>query len=115
MIEPLLVFAGSPANRCDASASHDPEPLRHIWHHIQPKEAGGQTVSANLVQLCDSCHYTVHRIMWIMAQLAQGQVISDQQRYEYTRPPRRAQLKLAETGYDACRIAGTIPQIPNEG
>jgi HNH endonuclease len=115
MNEPLLVFAGSPANRCEASESHNPTPLRHVWHHIQPKEAGGQTVSANLVQLCDSCHYTVHRLMWIMAQLAQGEVISDQQQAAFLKPPRKAQLQLAATGYDACRVAGTIPKIPNEG
>lgn len=115
MNEPLLEFAGSPANRCDASASHTPHPVRFVWHHIQPKEAGGQTVSANLVQLCDSCHYTVHRLMWIMALIALQGPINDQQRALLSKPPRKAQLKLAADGYDACRIAGTIAQIPNEG
>ena len=115
MQEPLLVFAGSPANRCDASASHTPTPLRFVWHHIQPKEAGGQTVSANLVQVCDSCHYTIHRLMWIYRLIALQGPITGEQRDMITHPPRRAQLELAARGYDACRIAGTIAQIPNEG
>lgn len=42
---------------------HRPVPLRFVWHHIQPQEAGGQTVQQNLVQLCDSCHYSIHRII----------------------------------------------------
>lgn len=111
----LLEYAGSTANRCDASNSHTPTPLRYVWHHIQPQEAGGQTVTGNLVQLCDSCHYTIHRILWVMAQISLGKPVTDTQRGYITRPPRKAQLKLAQTGYNACQAAGTIAQIPNEG
>ena len=115
MQELLLEFAGSPANRCDASHTHTPTPLRFVWHHIQPQEAGGQTVSANLVQVCDSCHYTIHRLLWVYRLVALGLPVTDVQRGYITKPPRRAQLALASQGYEACRVAGTIPQIPNEG
>jgi hypothetical protein len=114
-METLLEFAGSPANRCDASATHTPVPLRFVWHHIQPQEAGGQTVSANLVQVCDSCHYTIHRLMWVMRLVALQLPVTDVQKAYITKPPRRAQLVLAGQGYEACRIAGTIDKIPNEG
>lgn len=92
------------AARCDASTTHNPVPLRFVWHHIQPHEAGGPTVPANLVQLCDSCHYSVHRLLWHVAQgLPVGPV------------PRKKQLQLAMQGYAACAGAGTVVLIPNEG
>jgi hypothetical protein len=92
------------AVKCEASTYHSPTPLRFVWHHVQPHEAGGLTVAANLVQLCDSCHYSVHRLMW---QLAQGQAPQA--------APRRAQLLLATKGYTLALNAGTVDKIPNEG
>jgi HNH endonuclease len=98
-----------PAAMCQASGSHDPLPLRFVWHHVQPAEAGGLTVASNLVQLCDSCHYSVHRLLWHLAQnelhgpVPLGPV------------PRRVQLALALTGFSKCMAAGTVAQIPNEG
>lgn len=92
------------ATECEGSGSHRPQPLRFVWHHIQPHECGGPTEPGNLVQLCDSCHYSVHRLLWHMARgLPLGPV------------PRRAQLDLARTGYLRCIAAGTISKIPNEG
>lgn len=111
----LLEFNQTRAARCDASASHDPAPLRFVWHHIQPQEAGGQTDSSNLVQLCDSCHYSIHRMLWAYRLIALGLPLTDAERAAITKPPRRAQLKLASQGYEACRVAGTISKIPNEG
>jgi hypothetical protein len=105
----LLTFQGVTASKCTASGSHDPTPLRFVWHHIQPKEAGGLTVVTNLAEICDSCHYTIHRLMWHLAQnqlappVALGPV------------PRKAQLALATQGFDKCMAAGTVAQIPNEG
>jgi hypothetical protein len=61
-------------------------------------------VSENLVALCDGCHYSIHRLLW---HLAQGQPIGF--------VPRQAQLALAQRGYTACVAAGTVAQIPNEG
>jgi hypothetical protein len=92
------------AATCQASKSHSPAPLRFVWHHIQPHEAGGPTEPANLAEVCDSCHYSIHRLLW---HLAKGQP---------TGPvPRAAQLKLAQQGYAACVTAGTVDRIPNEG
>jgi len=93
-----------PATTCQASGTHNPTPLRYVWHHCQPQQAGGATEAANLVELCDSCHYSVHRLLWHLAKgLPTGPV------------PRRAQLALARQGYAACVRAGTVAQIPNEG
>jgi len=115
-VNPLLTFNGFKATRCEASGTHNPVPLRYVWHHVQPQEAGGETVPENLVQVCDSCHYTIHRILWVMARIAQGKPgTSDEQREYITHPPRRAQLALASIGYERCLAAGTIAQIPNEG
>lgn len=92
------------ADHCQASGSHNPVPLRFVWHHIQPQEAGGKTVAANLAQCCDSCHMSIHRLMWHMANaLPLGPV------------PRAAQLELARQGYAACVAAGTVALIPDEG
>jgi hypothetical protein len=94
-----------PATLCQVTptASHRPVPLRFVWHHIQPQEAGGLTEQANLVQLCDSCHYTIHRLMWYMAH---GTVLPK---------VHRVQLQYAQKGFDACTAAGTVAKIPNEG
>jgi HNH endonuclease len=104
-VEALTEIPGiGKAARCTASRSHNPVPLRFVWHHIQPQEAGGATVPANLAELCDSCHYSIHRLMWNMArQLPLGPV------------PRAAQLAYAQQGYFACVAAGTAGQIPDEG
>ncbi len=111
----LLTVNGLPATTCEASSSHTPVPLRFVWHHIQPQEAGGPTEPGNLVQVCDSCHYTIHRIMWTMRLIALGDPVTAVQRGYIAHPPRKAQLKIAAQGYEACVTAGTLAQIPNEG
>ena len=98
------LYSLGPAVKCQGSKYHSPQPLRFIWHHIQPHEAGGPTEPANLAELCDSCHYSTHRLLWHLAQgLPTGPV------------PRKAQLELARQGYAACVRAGTVNLIPNEG
>ena len=93
-----------PATKCQASGTHTPFPLRFVWHHIQPHEAGGPTEAGNLVQVCDSCHYSIHRLLYHLArQMDLGPV------------PRKAQLTLAQLGFTRCTEAGTVAQIPNEG
>jgi len=94
-----------PATTCQVTTdtAHRPAVLRHVWHHIQPKEAGGLTEQANLAQVCDSCHYTIHRLMWYMAH---GTALPK---------AHRNQLKIAQQGYDLCVAAGTVNKIPNEG
>jgi len=92
------------ADHYQISRRHIPQPLRFVWHHIQPHEAGGATTAENLAQLCDSCHYSTHRLLW---HLARGEPLGI--------VPRRAQLELARQGYAACQAAGTVDRIPNEG
>jgi HNH endonuclease len=103
------------ATMCTASKVHSPVPLRFVWHHLQPLEAGGQTVAANLVEICDSCHYSIHRLLWYMRLLAEGTALSPAQADAFAHPPRRAQLAFATIGYQACVAAGTVASIPNEG
>lgn len=92
------------ATTCQVAKYHQPRPVRFVWHHIQPQEAGGQTVPENLVQLCDSCHYTVHHLLY--------------QLYKTGELPVEAPYKardLAREGYARCVAAGTQAKIPNEG
>lgn len=92
------------ASRCEVTIYHRPKPLRFVWHHIVPEAYGGKTEPGNLVQTCDNDHYSVHRIMWL---LANGGI-----------PPgmgSRAQRSLAERGYQAAVAAGTADRIPREG
>jgi hypothetical protein len=84
--------------------SHRPVPLRFVWHHVQPLEAGGPNIPANQVEICDSCHYSIHRLMWCLA----GHEVLP---LKFN----KAQMKIATTGYDACVAAGTVGQIPDEG
>lgn len=103
------------ATTCTASGSHSPTPLRYIWHHIQPLEAGGRTVPGNLVSLDDSCHYTIHRLLWLMRCLALGVPITADEQAMLDHPPRRAQYTFAALGFGACQAAGTVQLIPDEG
>jgi hypothetical protein len=83
---------------------HHPAATRYVTHHIQPQVTGGLSVPANQAVLCDNCHYTVHMLLWHLAQKID--------------PPAkgtRAQRALAQRGYDACVLAGTVHKIPNEG
>lgn len=104
MIAQVELAGFGKATQCVASGSHNPVPLRYVWHHVQPHEAGGATVTENLVQVCDSCHYSIHRLLW---HLSKGELPGF--------VPRLAQLSLALKGYAACKAAGTVSQIPNEG
>ena len=77
--------------------------MRYVLHHIQPQVCGGLTTPGNTVGLCDSCHYSVHVLLW---HLSQG-----------TTPPSpgtRKQRAFAQQGYAACKAAGTVARIPKE-
>lgn len=100
---------------CQASGSHSPVPVRFVWHHIQPQEAGGLTVPENLAHVCDNCHYTIHRIMWVLRCQKLGAAVPDGWETLPPAPPRRAQAVLAVQGFTACQAAGTVARIPNEG
>ena len=93
------------ATHCQLSVQWGPHPARrYVWHHILPQACGGLTTPANLAQLCDSCHYAVHDLMWLMANGTPRPA-----------PPRTAaQLKLAKRGYDEAVAAGTAGKMPKE-
>ena len=92
-----------PAQECAAVKEHRPRPLRHIWHHILPQACGGKTVVTNLVSLCDNCHYAIHVLLW---QLGQGESIDGHINH--------FQRKIAQQGYEAAVVAGTVSLIPKE-
>jgi len=107
MIEPAIELPGlgrAVACAIATNTPHRPTPLRFVWHHIQPQEAGGATVTENLVSLCDSCHYSIHRILWT---LKQGTPLP--------KHLNSTQVGYAQAGYSRCVAAGTVAQIPNEG
>jgi len=86
-----------------AGLIHRPQPLRYVIHHVLPQVCGGKTTPDNTVGLCDSCHYSVHALLY---QLKQGQKL--------TRGTRQ-QKALAVKGYNAAVAAGTVDKIPDEG
>lgn len=92
------------ATECVIAKEHRPKPLRFVWHHVLPIAAGGKTLGPNLVQLCDSCHYTVHILLYA---LAQGQVL-------HQNDGTVSQRGVAKAGYELAKAAGTINLIPRE-
>jgi hypothetical protein len=93
------------ATTCVGYGHHRPVPLRFIWHHVLPLACGGRTVPDNLVQLCDSCHYSVHILLWQMA--AAGGFFPPAQGTKFHRA-------IAVRGYNAAVAAGTVHLIPKE-
>ena len=106
-----------PATTCEVSpvSAHRPTPLRFVWHHAQPEAAGGATDDTNLIQLCDNCHYSVHRILYAMKLQYLNQPLTAAQQGYISNPPRWQQRVFALKGLDACIAAGTVSKIPNEG
>jgi hypothetical protein len=93
------------ATHCILSVQSGPHPARrYVWHHILPQVCGGLTTPANLASLCDSCHYTVHDLMWLMAN---GTPLPGP-------PHTAAQFKLATQGYQLAVAAGTAGKMPKE-
>lgn len=90
------------ATTCQAYGAHRPVPLRFVWHHILPQVCGGKTEAANLASVCDSCHYSIHIILW---QMANNVPLSK---------AAKGQLALAKQGYDLAVSAGTVGKIPKE-
>jgi len=86
-----------------------------VWHHLLPKECGGQTVTANLVQVCDSCHYTIHRILYLMRLEFEGAPLTAAQQAFLKHPPRKAQYRAAALGFGYARGQNTTHLIPDEG
>jgi len=96
------------ASVCAAQKAHRPKPLRHVWHHVLPRTCGGQTIAANLVEVCDNCHYGVHAILFDMAQ-------NNGTAPAFVHLVGTGRYAIALRGYLAALAAGTVNQIPNEG
>lgn len=104
----LLVVDGVRASTCTGSPTHRPRPTRFVWHHVLPQVCGGLTVPANLAQLCDNCHYTVHALLFEL-KIHAGNSGS------WGRLGTVGQRGLAWQGYADALAAGTVDKIPNEG
>jgi len=91
------------ADHCQISVTHRPRTLRFVFHHILPQVCGGKTGAPNLISVCDGCHYSIHILMWNMAN-------------DVLNPPHinRGQLDYAMRGYQEARAAGTAQLIPKE-
>ena len=113
----FVIDAVNPATTCVVSpvSAHRPIPLRFVRHHLQPEGAGGATDDVNLIEVCDNCHYSIHRILYAMACQYLGKPLTDAQKGYLTNPPRQSQLAYAQKGFDLCVAAGTVDKIPNEG
>jgi hypothetical protein len=78
--------------------------LRFVWHHVLPQACGGKTEAANLASVCDNCHYSVHILMWYLANGGIPAAVKGT----------RAQRALADSGYQQAAAAGTAGKIPKE-
>jgi 5-methylcytosine-specific restriction endonuclease McrA len=94
------------ATSCDIARYHRPTPLRFVMHHIMPQVCGGKTEPANLTGLCDSCHYTVHALLYQLKLNGPEHKLVD---------GTRRQKALAMRGYLAAVAGGTVDKIPDEG
>lgn len=50
-------------NHCVVHGYHWPKPLRTVKHHIVPEYLGGPDTKDNLVLVCDTGHYNIHRLL----------------------------------------------------
>jgi hypothetical protein len=92
---------------CQAADYHAPVPIRFVWHHILPLSCGGRSTEDNLVQVCDSCHYAIHRLMVDLLNNA-GIFV------ELKRFARGNRANWALAGYKAAVAAGTQANLPRE-
>jgi hypothetical protein len=95
------------ATKCEAARYHRPKPYRFVLHHVMPKVCGGQSTPDNTIGLDDSCHYTIHLILW---QLKENGGQLDQVKIGTLK-----QRDIAMKGYQAALAAGTVDRIPDEG
>jgi hypothetical protein len=83
------------SSACTVHGYHWPAPLRIIRHHIQPEGMGGETAPANLVDVCDTGHMNIHRLM---GDLLRGGPMR--------RGGTRRERTLAQRGYDSWVATG---------
>ena len=87
--------SGDPALPCQVHRTHSPIPLRTVPHHIQPQAMGGPDVAANKVQVCDTGHFNIHRLL---DDLLNG--------LPMRRAGTAAEHRFAKQGFDAWVAAG---------
>ena len=92
------------AENCQVDAPHEPKPWRYVWHHICPQVCGGKTEPANLVSLCDNCHYGIHCMLVTLQKT--GDLPAG------LNPDREL---LARQGYEQAKKNGKVHMIPHEG
>jgi hypothetical protein len=95
------------ATKCEAARYHRPKPYRFVIHHVLPQVCGGKSTLDNTVGLDDSCHYTIHAILW--------ELKKNGGRLDLVKIGTRKQRDLAVRGYLAAVEAGTVDKIPDEG
>lgn len=112
MCEELIVAEFLPevgaALSCQANHTHEPKPLRFVWHHIVPRICGGQTVADNLASVCDNCHYGIHAILYDLARNGGTTV-------KYKHMISSGRYDIALRGYQGAVATGTVASVPNEG
>jgi 5-methylcytosine-specific restriction endonuclease McrA len=89
---------------CPIVKKHSPIPLRYVKHHILPQACGGRTVVANLVTLCDTCHYAIHHLMYCLARSLPLPASHSKEHLVY-----------AVRGYEEALALGTAHLMPDEG
>lgn len=95
------------AIECSLYRSHNPSPLRFVWHHILPVSCGGTTIASNLVQVCDNCHYGIHELLWDL-KVNNGVFVM------YKTLANTPRGRYAIQGYLAASAMGTLDQIPRQ-
>lgn len=103
----VFIVGVGKASMCECSDYHSPVPLRFVWHHILPLACGGRSTADNLIQVCDSCHYAIHRMMSDM-------VANNGELVEFKRFARTKRAAVAEQGYLLAKVMGTLTDMPKE-
>jgi hypothetical protein len=89
---------------CSLLRTHEPTPLRFVWHHILPETCGGRSTRDNLINVCDNCHIGIHAIMYAIVH-----------KVPIPRSHSYAQYQIALRGIEQAVALGMQDRIPNEG
>jgi hypothetical protein len=107
--------AAGRAAECWGYGHHQPTPARFVWHHLLPEALGGPSDKPNLIPVCDTCHYCIHELLY-MLRLSGGDPAC--WRITAGRSARHGtglQRNYAWRGWQLCLAAGMQDRIPNEG
>lgn len=48
---------------CQVHRTHDPRALGTVIHHVWPKAMAGPDIPSNRIEICDTGHRNVHRLL----------------------------------------------------